>query len=221
MDMTTFWTSNNELEWNCGLTHYWNILKPGLQTNLENEINVLDADMVKKMSVEEFLVFLRDKYYVWKYTAPNRLATTRKSLAKTGLNDLARIHHDLFTFNHDDIVSGLKVAMRIGGLGPSGASGLLAILFPKDFGTVDQFVVKALQSAKNLPEHNAIMQINPYRITLPESELLIRLFRKKSSELNRVNNANIWTPRKIDMVLWAFGRTPRGKDKKNFKNRHS
>lgn len=91
---------------------------------------------------------------MWVYTAKNRLATTRKHLqryqAEDRLDDLDRIRKELYEFDLEDIKRGLEIASSIHGLGIAGASGLLALLFPKYFGTVDQFVVRSLISIKGL-----------------------------------------------------------------------
>ena len=44
-----------------------------------------------------------------------------------------------------DVGAALQTALAIRGLGTAGASGLLALLYPRDLTTVDQFVVKALR----------------------------------------------------------------------------
>ncbi len=61
----------------------------------------------------------------------------------------------------DNIQQCLAVACSIRGLGTAGASGLLAVLFPTSFGTVDQFAVKALVKIPELPESNLIVGMNP------------------------------------------------------------
>ena len=91
-------------------------------------------------------------------------------------------------------------------MGIAGASGLLSLLFPKYFGTVDQFVVKRLLEISNLPELNLIKKINPEVISLNEGVLLIEIMWNKAEELNKKFNSYNWTPRKIDKVLWCIDR---------------
>jgi hypothetical protein len=59
----------------------------------------------------------------------------------------------------------LRIAKEIHGLGTAGASGLLALMFPQRFGTVDQFVVKALKQVEGLPEAADIDRIKPEALT--------------------------------------------------------
>jgi hypothetical protein len=88
---------------------------------------------VKQMSINQFYDFLFHKYFKWKYTAPNRYATTAKCLKQyqSGkMDELGRIKDKLFKFDINNIRRGLEIATTIRGLGPAGASGLLSLLFP-------------------------------------------------------------------------------------------
>ena len=89
----------------------------------------------------------------------------------------------------------MSSATEIRGLGPAGASGLLSILFPESFGTVDQFVVKALREVEGFPYANELEKMNPESLSMDNSVLLNQRF-----------DTDFWTPRKIDMVLWSIGR---------------
>lgn len=122
------------------------------------------------------------------------------------MKELHQIQLNLFFFDHSDIYRGLEIAQCIRGLGIPGASGLLSILFPKDFGTVDQFVVKSLQSIPGLPEQDRISKINPDFIKLDDGLELISLLRNEANQLNKAFKTNTWTPRSIDKVLWSYRR---------------
>lgn len=142
------------------LDKYWDYILPG-NLSVEKKFESLDTTAIEAMTVDEFYNFLYDEYFFWKYTAKNRLATTRMSLQKyiieNRMNELDEIKRDLFAFDLNDIKQGLLTASRIRGLGIAGASGLLAVLFPQYFATVDQFVVMALNSVEGLPERNMII----------------------------------------------------------------
>jgi hypothetical protein len=91
--------------------------------------------------------------------------------------------------------------MKIPGLGVAGASGLLAVLRPGYFGTVDQYVVRALRDVP-IPEALDITEMNPESLTGLDGALLIRVLRRKAAELT--NSFGVpWTPREVDMALWA------------------
>lgn len=92
------------------------------------------------------------------------------------------------------------------GLGPAGASGLLAVLFPVKFGTVDQFVVRALRKVHRLPERDALRRMTPNDLNIADGVVLIEIMRRKAISLNELLNTSGWTPRKVDKVLWASER---------------
>jgi len=100
----------------------------------------------------------------------------------------------------------LKAACEIRGLGTAGASGLLAVLFPAYFGTVDQFAVKALRKIPGLQESSSVAAMDPDSLKVKDGCILIRIMRRKAEELNRTFSTRKWTPRKVDMVLWTCGR---------------
>jgi hypothetical protein len=89
----------------------------------------------------------------------------------------------------------------IHGLAVAGASGLLALVYPEEFGTVDVMVTKALHLV-GLPE---VAKVNPKNISIPEAECMIEIMLLKALELNRRFGTNKWTPRLVDRVLWVSG----------------
>lgn len=164
------------------------------------------------MNPQEWYDFLKNKYFFWKYTAPNRYKTTTLHLAKyvhgpDNLDTLHAIKDQLLSFDLSEIVSGLKISCKIRGLGVAGASGLLSILYPHHFATVDQFVVKALEKIEGTHEEKEIGKMKPENLTLQDGKILIQIMRKKAEDLNECFYcATSWTPRKIDMLLWAVDR---------------
>lgn len=205
----SLWNSDDESVWKMALAHYWDMLKEG-QIELEDYIDNIVADEIKGLSTNEFYDFLYNKYFVWKYTQKNRLGSTRKHLRRYVENDellkLESIKNRIFTVPKDNIIECLCVANEIYGLGTAGASGLLSVLFPDDFGTVDQFVVKRLREIEHPTYQYQLEKMNPESLTNKDGVILISIMREKAEELNQRFDTSYWTPRKIDMVLWAFGR---------------
>lgn len=115
-----------------------------------------------------------------------------------------RIKKELFEFDLENTKLGLEIASRIHGLGISGGSGLVSLLFPKNFGTVDRVIVSNLKCIKNYVQRDSITSIDPYNIRLKDGVELIKIMKNRANELNIRNNIDKWTPRKIDQVLWAF-----------------
>lgn len=202
------WNSTSKNVWEQGLNDYWKLIKPSLLA-IEREMQQLDPESVRVMDAQEWYTFLLEKYFRWKYTAPNRYASTTKSLREYNtplmLPLLHKIKDRLFAADKQDIKQCLSIASTISGLGPPGASGLLSVLFPDHFGTVDQFAVKALRQIPDLPEKAKVAAINPESLKPSESVILIEMMRRKAAELNKLFGTNTWTPRKIDMIVWTYG----------------
>jgi len=207
MQISELWWSENEKLWKSALDKYWQYVMDN-NLALEEKMEHLDPNRVEAMSVQEFYDFLHNEYYVWKYTAKNRLATTRKQLerycSENRLSELADIKDALFSFDQDVEIVGLDIALRILGLGTAGASGLLAVLFPAYFATVDQFVVKSLRNIDGIPEKEMLDRMNPDSLKISDGVLLIKIMKRKAAELNYRFNTDYWTPRKIDKVLWSM-----------------
>jgi hypothetical protein len=203
------WNTNDPGLWQNALNRYWTFVKAS-NLELEKEMDRLDAETVKAMNPKAWFEFLLEKYFRWKYTAPNRYGSTTKILRTYAANNelpmLHSIKERLFAVDKDNLQQCLAVASSIRGLGTAGASGLLAVLFPAHFGTVDQFAVKALAKIPELPERDLIAAMSPESLKLTEGTILIRIMRRKAVELNRVSSPVKWTPRKVDMVLWTCAR---------------
>lgn len=208
-ELTKLWYSKQEILWHTALDNYWNYVKESNRV-LEEKMEELDWRYVKNLSVSEFYDFLYNEYFIWKYTAPNRLATTRNQLRKyeteNRMHELGLIKDQIFLNNTKNIQEGLKTVKQIKGLGVAGASGLLSLLFPMNYGTVDQFVVKALMSIENFSDYKKISNMNPDSLTINDGVILINIMKNKAMELNTYNRTDYWTPRKIDKVLWTYGR---------------
>ena len=202
------WDSTSADVWERGLRDYWTYIKPSLLA-LERDIEQLDPESVRAMDAEQWYTFLLEKYFRWKYTAPNRYASTTKSLKEYNkpmlLPCLHKIKDQIFEADKRDIKTCLGLACRIGGLGPAGASGLLSVLFPEFFGTVDQFAVKALRQIPDIPEKAELAAMNPESLRPAEGVVLVQIMRRRAAALNTSFGTNVWTPRKVDMILWTYG----------------
>lgn len=200
------WNSENSDVWKRALDRYWSFVKDENRA-LEKELNQLDADKVRKMEGQEWYYFLLNRYYRWKYTAANRYATTTKFLKtyaeEKGVDALDDLKNQIFEGQARGIADGLKAALKLPGLGTAGASGLLSLLFPEEYGTVDQFVVQALLPIQNLPERELLKVMTPESLSPTDGLILIQIMSRKARELNEHLDTDFWTPRKVDMVLWA------------------
>jgi len=209
MQITDLWVSEDPAAWQDAVKRYWSFVKPR-NLDLEKSLDSLDIERIRRLDAWGWYDFLRAEYFRWKYTAPNRFATTTRQLQRyvdnEKLSDLDQIRKRLLALDTDDLRSGLKAASAIHGLGTAGASGLLALMYLQKFGTVDQFAVKALRQVNALPEAEVLTRMNPYSLTVSDGVLVIGILRRKAADNNHVFKSAIWTPRKLDMVLWTYGR---------------
>ncbi len=206
MKIQELWQSRDPDSWNLALANYWSLVKPK-NLDLEKSLDTLALTRIQRFTPDEWIRFLLDEYFAWKYTAPNRYATTTKKLrdyASAGMSsDLNATRLSLLSFPPENIKYGLIIALRIPGLGVAGASGLLSLMYPRHYATVDQFVVLGLRRVSGLGRAVAIAKMRPENLSLNDGVVLIDLLAEKAAELNQLPGFKGWTPRKIDMVLWA------------------
>ena len=202
------WESKSEMEWKKALDNYWDRVANYKTYNIEREFYTLDCKEIEIMNEEEFFRFLKEKYFPWKYGETRWYKTSIKNLEKNNSKDLFDIKNRIISANKDNIEECLKTAMEVKGLGVAGAAGLLSVLFPQKFGTVDQFLVAALLRTKEFCASEKMQHIDNRRqsLKIEDGVYLEEILRKKSQELNDIFKTNEWTPRKIDMVLWCIGR---------------
>lgn len=202
------WESKSEAEWNKALDHYWTRVANYKTYNIEREFYTLDHKEIEIMNEEEFFLFLKEKYFPWKFGETRWCKTSIKNLEKNNTKDLLDIKNRIISADKDDIKKCLKTAMEVKGLGVAGAAGLLSILFPQKFGTVDQFLVASLLRTREFCNSEKMQEMDSRRQSLKVDDgvYLEKILRKKSKELNDTFRTSEWTPRKIDMVLWCIGR---------------
>jgi len=204
--INNLWESSNEHDWKVALENYWSFVRPE-NIELERELNDLKLERIDNLDSIGWYDFLHNKYFRWKYTAPNRYASTTLALIRykdsNQLDSLFDIKKRLLRFNISDISIGISIAKEIHGLGIAGASGLLSLMYPNNFATVDQFVVKALSQISDLKESFHLKMMKADNLTLRNGIVLINIMQEKAKNNNRIFGTDFWTPRKIDMVLWS------------------
>jgi hypothetical protein len=203
------WPSRSTRDWDDALERYWSLIQPR-NLELERSMEALSLDRIRGFTADEWFAFLHDEYFRWKYTAPNRYATTtailRRKISDANMRlVLLRTRDHLLRVESQDTRGALELAASIPGLGTAGASGLLALLYPAWFATVDQFVVKALREIPNVGASSALMRMKPEGLTPADGELLIRIMRRQAATLSEALGRP-WTPRMVDKVLWTYGR---------------
>lgn len=204
------WRSSDSGMCREALDRYWLFVLPQ-NLDLERSLHKLDLERIRDLDAKRWYDFLHNEYFRWKYTAPNRYATTTRSLSeyasrRDGLDELHCIKFQLLELDASDIRAGLLIAQKIKGLGTAGASGLLALMYPTTFATVDQFVVKSLREVGEMPENALLAKMKPESLKTHYGVILIQILTRKAAENNRLFGVDLWTPRKIDQILWTYGR---------------
>ena len=74
------------------------------------------------MNEEEFFLFLKEKYFPWKFGETRWCKTSIKNLEKNNTKDLLDIKNRIISADKDDIKKCLKTAMEVKGLGVAGAA---------------------------------------------------------------------------------------------------
>jgi hypothetical protein len=215
ISISDLWHSSDAEEWNQALQRYWEFVQDK-NVSLERKLEVLDLERLRNFDARAWYDFLKDEYFPWKYTDPRWLPTyldrLRRYCDEDKLGELDQIRKRLLSLDHNDVRAGLNAARGaaggISGLGVAGASGLLALIYPATFGTVDQFVVKALRQVGNLPERQAaaLALMNPCALNIADGVVIIPILQRKAADNNRDFSVTTWTPRKLDKVLWTYGR---------------
>ena len=215
-NINNLWASKNKESWKDFLNKYWQSINSD-NFEIEKEMDSLCQKIKEFEDINDWYDFLFNKYFPWKYTAKNRLTTTRMTLKKkheSSKKELDEIIKSIFTRfknNPNDIKGCLEQTKKNGGLGVAGASGLLSVLFPGYFGTVDQFVAENIVQIEEFKDEflvekikNKIEKYKNISLEVDEGVFLISAMKDKAKELNKEFNTDFWTPRKIDMVLWGY-----------------
>ncbi len=217
MDINELWNCNDENEWNRAKEEYWSRIRArgNIVYMIEIELDDLHerirffADFNQHYPTQDaektsWYIFLHDKYVPWKFE--HRWVPTRQQNLETGTREeIEQIGRDLFEYDKQDIGIHLSRADRIPGFAVIAASGLIALMFPEYFGTVDQYVLNSLKNIDNLPKIEDVNMMNPENLTNEDGIKLIEIMRGKARRLNEMFITNFWTPRKIDMILWTKG----------------
>jgi hypothetical protein len=214
INIRQLWESKDETLWKQALDGYWNIDSARRNRELEERLEMPGlVDRIRGMDEQEWFEFLHDEYFRWKFTSPRDYAMTSKLLCENRLYVLDNVRKRLIEIRPEDARRGLETAIQIRGLAVIGASGLLSLMYPTWYGTVDKFMILALHQLKVLPEWSRISSLTKVskkdgklevkELRLDDGVFLVEMLRKKATQLNKCFNTGEWTPRKIDKILWA------------------
>jgi hypothetical protein len=63
-----------------------------------------------------------------------------------------------------------------------------------------------LREVPDLPEQAALNKMNPEGLSINDGVVLTSILKEKADRLNKAMRMNDWTLRKLEMVLWTYGR---------------
>jgi hypothetical protein len=97
----------------------------------------------------------------------------------------------------------LGIISKIPGLGTIGASGVLALAHPENYGTIDRWVLESFHVNGEFRYVRSLDLDYKASYGLEYGALLTLRLREIAQQLNEKNRVNSWTPRRVDMVLFA------------------
>jgi hypothetical protein len=217
MTISELWHNGTEADWKEVIAYYWqrvrgNPKRAGIEEKLSPSMEEPHTskilERIEQYDGKAWFDFLHNDYFLWIFKNKMRIASCRKHLLRyvheNKLDELLQIRDKLLKIDRREILQSLCLVKEIHGMGTVGAAGLLSLMYPDDFGAVDQFVVRALQKVAGIPEHDKLMKIKPTSINRKNAVLLIEIYRAKAAENNRTFKSGYWTPRAIDQVLDIF-----------------
>jgi hypothetical protein len=202
MSIGALWRSTDVRAWDAALAHFRN-------NELDQRLGTLDLDRLRHMDARGWHDFLGVEFLHRIDASAGLHSRTIRSLRafgdRRGIEVLDEYRKRLLTLDPTDITAALKVAAAIPGFGITGGSGLLSLLYPGEFGTIDKFLVKALRDVEGLPEAVAVARMEPRRMYIRDGVILIGILRRKAAELRSVFGTP-WTPCMVSDVLRTVGR---------------
>ena len=208
MDIKSVWNSDEKIMWEKALENYQTAVKSN-NTGVAEKLCAMSTDDFGAMSGQDFYRFLVGDYARWKYTdgrIRNHVQSAIEEFHQTHTDhEIKRVLDGILAINPDDIYLHLANITRINGIGVAGASGILALILPQYFGTVDRFTVENLQKVydENSFYGKKLHNMDPQSLSIYDAMTVIQIYREKAEKLNRTLGDG-WTPRKIDMILWSI-----------------
>jgi hypothetical protein len=163
LSMVELWRSQDPREWDYCESELYDAYVQPANRMIERELEKPGLrERIARMDAAQFYAFLRDEYFLWKFTSgPERTGNLKwlaRHVSDGTMDRLERARRNLV--NRGDFSKDASILMLMGrhggvhGLAVAGASGLLALVYPEEYGTVDVKVTEALQQV-GLPPGDA------------------------------------------------------------------
>lgn len=151
--------------------------------------------------------FMVNEFFIWKYGfSAYRYKRYRDLFIEAFDNNRLQLEQIFETIFNKAVSSGLRTgndkceiilylasAFNRKGIGASGASALLSLIFPDYIGTCDSVFLKQY----NLNKQTA------YRLCRTSIAIIEDYMANQAANLNKLSGSDFWTPRKIDKAVWA------------------
>lgn len=206
------WHSRDLRPWIDGERRYWELVSGRAHeiVIIEREFAQAQLPYVQKMNIADFHNFIV-KFIKWKFTRFRafKVENFEKYYENpNNMRSLNEIREEILNLDYDNLPLAIMVPSQIYGIKTAAAPGLLSILRPEKFGTVDQFLIEALREVPTIANQWWFPGVYERREALlpMDGVRLVQVLRAKASALNDTFQTTEWTPRRVDMVLWARGR---------------
>jgi hypothetical protein len=121
LPISELWHSADQTAWDAALARYWDFVQPR-NLELERSLDSIELERIRRFDAHSWYKFLLDEYFRWKYTAPNRYASTTRELKRyrgdVELEQLDGIRQRILNLNLTDVRGAWKTACEIRSLGP-------------------------------------------------------------------------------------------------------
>ena len=132
-EIEQLWHSSDASKWQHALDRYCKYIKP-THLELEREMDTLRPDDVRYLDADQWYDWLLKKYFVWKYTAPNRYATTtghlKRQATDAGRHHLLTIRDRVLSCENASIGDALRCRDRVQGTWSGGRVGPVGPAIP-------------------------------------------------------------------------------------------
>lgn len=217
-EFLTVWSSTDQNPWHGGFERYWT--HPTVKKNLAIEREIDQAMSLRDnilSSGSDLVQFLEDWYYPWKFDPIGATNKNRQALQIDYAQHPIKYDNACRRVLQLNLADSARCLSAVGsgsipGMRVSAASAFLAVLFPEWFGTVDQHTLRNLLKIVDpradwlrAQVHNpATFFSGDHQLAQHRASLMVALYREQAQRLNSGLTTPYWTPRKVEMVVFAL-----------------
>jgi len=196
--------SNDPNHWQSFVIKYWDIInqRPADVIERENWFQCLPA-VCQSRNPPELTRQELSEIIVWKHTDPRWRNKAKQGLDNLSDKDISDITIIAFS-EHIPLSYKIQKLLDVHGWGIATASAILTAGRPDLYGVIDKNVLKSLAK---IEEWKALIKVDEKGDPIPSEQIypdFVDWIRIKSLLLSK-GSAKNWTPREVEMALWADG----------------